>query len=75
MSVASVPVFVLRIADVQPIEDSDYYTVVLEPGQAISDNLVVPAEYVQKYGPVPGGYYVMCSDGSGLYSESGDIPQ
>ncbi|CAK1257385.1 unknown function [Klebsiella phage vB_Kpn_K24PH164C1] len=61
------PVFALRIASVGDIVDGQC-TLTLESGQDVSDPIVVPAEYVHKYSPEPGGYYIMCTNGVGMYS-------
>ena len=62
------PVFALKIASVGDITDGQC-TLILESGQEISDPIVVTEEYIQKYDPQPGGYYIMCEGGNGLYSE------
>lgn len=62
------PVFALKIASVGEITDGQC-TLTLESGQEVSDPVVVPEEYVQKYDPQPGGYYIMCENGLGLYSK------
>lgn len=61
------PVFALKIASVGEIVDGQC-TLTLESGQEVSDPVVVAEEYVQKYDPQPGGYYIMCENGVGLYS-------
>ncbi|UEP19884.1 hypothetical protein [Klebsiella phage vB_Kpn-VAC111] len=62
------PVFELKIASVGDITDGQC-ALILESGQEISDPIVVTEEYIQKYDPQPGGYYIMCECGNGLYSE------
>lgn len=62
------PVFSLKIASVGDVTDGQC-TLILESGQEISDPIVVTEEYMQKYDPQPGGYYIMCEGGSGLYRE------
>lgn len=62
------PVFALKIASVGDITDGQC-TLILESGQEISDHIVVTEEYIQKYDPQPGGYYIMCEGGNGLYSK------
>lgn len=61
------PVFALKIASVGEIVDGQC-TLTLESGQEVSDPVVVSEEYVQKYDPQPGGYYIMCENGIGMYS-------
>lgn len=61
------PVFALKIANVGEIVDGQC-TLTLESGQEVSDPVVVSEEYVQKYDPQPGGYYIMCENGIGMYS-------
>lgn len=61
------PVFALKIASVGEVTDGQC-TLTLESGQEVSDPIVVSEEYVQKYDPQPGGYYIMCENGIGLYS-------
>lgn len=63
------PVFALRIATVGEVKDGQC-TLTMESGQDVSDPVVVTEEYIQKYDPQPGGYYIMCENGVGLYSES-----
>lgn len=62
------PVFSLKIASVGNVTDGQC-TLILESGQEISDPIVVTEEYIQKYDPQPGGYYIMCEGGNGIYSE------
>ncbi|HBX8732022.1 TPA: hypothetical protein MII57_13540 [Klebsiella pneumoniae] len=62
-----IPVFALRIANVGDVTDGQC-TLTIEGGQDVSDPVVVTEEYIQKYNPQPGGYYIMCSNGVGLYS-------
>ena len=61
------PVFALKIASVSEVTDGQC-TLTLESGQEVSDPVVVSEEYMQKYDPQPGGYYIMCENGIGLYS-------
>ena len=61
------PVFALKIASVGDVTDGQC-TLTLESGQDVSDHIVVTEEYAQKYDPQPGGYYIMCENGIGLYS-------
>lgn len=62
-----IPVFALKIASISNITDGQC-TLTLESGQEISDPIVVTEEYVKKYAPQIGGYYIMCENGVGLYS-------
>lgn len=62
-----VPVFLLKIATVTAT-DSSGAVLTFEEGQDISDPVTVDAAYVTKYSPQAGGYYVMCSNGVGMYS-------
>ena len=62
-----IPVFALKIASVGDVTDGQC-TLTLESGQEVSDPVVVSEEYMQKYDPQPGGYYIMCENGLGLYS-------
>lgn len=61
------PVFALKIAGVSAVVDGQC-TLTLESGQEVSDPLVVSEAYIHKYNPEPGGYYIMCENGLGLYS-------
>ena len=61
------PAFALKIAGVSAVVEGQC-TLTLEGGQEVSDPLVVSEEYVKKYDPQPGGYYIMCENGLGLYS-------
>lgn len=63
-----IPVFALKIASVGEITDGQC-TLTLESCQEVLDPVVVSEEYVQKYDPQPGGYYIMCENGLGLYSK------
>ena len=62
------PVFALKIANVGEVTDGQCM-LTLESGQDISDPVVVSEEYIQKYAPQPGGYYIMCENGLGLYAK------
>lgn len=62
------PVFALRIASIGEVANGQC-TLTLESGQDVSDPVVVTEKYLQKYDPQPGGYYIMCSNGVGLYSK------
>ncbi|MGQ9044990.1 hypothetical protein [Klebsiella pneumoniae] len=64
-----IPVFALRIANVGDVTDGQC-TLTIEGGQDVSDPVVVTEEYIQKYNPQPGGYYIMCVNGVGLYSDN-----
>ena len=64
-----VPAFLLKIADIKPGNEADTYVFTFEPGQAVEDPLIVPAAFYDKYSPKVGGYYIMCTNGVGLYSE------
>ncbi|RRF73333.1 hypothetical protein EAO18_26640 [Klebsiella pneumoniae] len=60
----SICVKIVRIGEVA----NGQCTLTLESGQDVSDPVVVTEEYLQKYDPQPGGYYIMCEGGIGLYS-------
>ena len=38
--------------------------------QEITDPITVTAAFMEKFKPQPGGYYIMCEGGVGLYSDS-----
>ncbi|CAH3267712.1 TPA: hypothetical protein L9R01_001608 [Klebsiella pneumoniae] len=61
------PVFALKIVRIGEVANGQC-TLTLESGQDVSDPVVVTEEYLQKYDPQPGGYYIMCEGGIGLYS-------
>lgn len=63
-----IPVFAVNIKSITKNEDGSS---VIEPaeGQKITDNIYVTESFVQKFNPKPGGYYIMCEGGLGLYSE------
>lgn len=61
------PVFALKIVSIGEVVNGQC-TLTLESGQDVSDPVVVTEEYLQKYDPQPGGYYIMCEGGIGLYS-------
>ena len=61
------PVFALRIANVGDVIDEQCILTICR-NQDISDPVVVTKDYIQKYNPKPGGYYIMCEGGIGLYS-------
>lgn len=62
-----VPAFILPIASVTEADGG--YVLTFTEDSDISDPITVPAEYVAKYSPKPGGYYIMCTNGVGMYSE------
>lgn len=64
-----VPVFALEISDIVNNEDGTA-TLTFVDGSDINDKITIPSEYIQKYSPKIGGFYIMCSNGVGLYSEA-----
>lgn len=64
-----VPVFAIKIGAITSVLDGQA-TITPEPGQEIEDPITVTVEFVEKYDPQPGGYYIMCEGGIGLYSAS-----
>ncbi|MBZ7441713.1 hypothetical protein FMK91_05725 [Klebsiella grimontii] len=64
-----VPVFLLKISSVEEYAESGKCVLSFEPGQDIKDQIIVSEEYINKYSPNVGGYYIMCSNGVGMYSE------
>lgn len=64
-----VPVYLLKISSIEEYAESGKYVLSFEPGQDITDQIIVSDEYINKYSPKVGGYYIMCSNGVGMYSE------
>lgn len=56
------PVFALKIVSIGEVANGQC-TLTLESDQDVSDPVVVTEEYLQKYDPQPGGYYIMCEGG------------
>lgn len=63
------PVFALEIATVSNIVDGQSVIYFVE-NPDYNDPIVVTEEYIKKYSPRPGGLYIACSNGVGLYSEA-----
>ncbi|AZR62139.1 hypothetical protein ELE18_07060 [Klebsiella quasipneumoniae] len=64
-----VPVYLLKISSIEEYTESRKYVLSFEPGQDITDQIIVNEEYINRYSPKVGGYYIMCSNGVGMYSE------
>lgn len=64
-----IPVFAIKIESVTNVVNG-LATITPEPGQEITDPITVMAAFMEKFKPQPGGYYIMCEGGVGLYSDS-----
>ncbi|MET6621177.1 hypothetical protein WH002_03630 [Klebsiella michiganensis] len=62
-----VPAYVIRIKAVTDI-DGGFAVITPDDEQEITDPITVTAAFVEKYNPLPGGYYIMCVNGVGLYA-------
>lgn len=64
-----IPVFAIKIKSVTNVVNGQA-TITPEPGQEITDPITVTEAFMEKFKPQPGGYYIMCEGGVGLYSDS-----
>ena len=64
-----IPVFAIKIESVTNVVNGQAI-ITPEPGQEITDPITVTATFMEKFKPQPGGYYIMCEGGVGLYSDS-----
>lgn len=64
-----VPACAIKIKSITNI-DGGFAVITPDDEQEITDPITVTAAFVEKYKPQPGGYYVMCVNGVGLYSDS-----
>ena len=64
-----IPAYAVKI---RAISDVDGGVAVITPDneQEITDPITVTAAFMEKFKPQPGGYYIMCEGGVGLYSDS-----
>ena len=62
-----VPAFILPISSVTETEEGAVLT--FAEGSDVTDPITVPPEFIAKYSPKAGGYYIMCTNGVGMYSE------
>ncbi|HBR1869614.1 TPA: hypothetical protein L9M61_005398 [Klebsiella pneumoniae] len=62
-----IPVFAIKIESVTNVANGQA-TITPEPGQEITDPITVTAAFMEKFKPQPGGYYIMCEGGVGLYA-------
>ncbi len=67
MSEEIVPVYALKIESITETEGG-FAVITPKPNQKISDRITVTESFVEKFNPQPGGYYIMCEGGIGLYS-------
>ncbi|NCG53728.1 hypothetical protein [Serratia fonticola] len=64
-----IPVCAVRIKSVSAI-DGGFAIITPDIDQEIKDQITVTGDFIEKYNPQPGGYYVMCEGGVGLYSDA-----
>lgn len=64
-----IPAYVIRIKSITA-DDGGFAVITPDDEQEITNPITVTAAFVEKYNPQPGGYYVMCEGGVGLYSGS-----
>ena len=62
-----VPAYAIRIKAVTDI-DGGFAVITPDDEQEITDPITVTAAFIEKYNPQPGGYYIMCVNGVGLYA-------
>ncbi|MBD8355607.1 hypothetical protein D5Y64_09915 [Klebsiella pneumoniae] len=61
------PVYAIQIGSITDVEGG-FAVITPQPNQKISDRITVTETFVEKFNPQPGGYYIMCEGGIGLYS-------
>jgi len=64
-----IPAYAIKIKSISDV-DGGFAVITPDNEQEITDPITVTAAFVEKYNPQPGGYYVMCVNGVGLYSDS-----
>lgn len=62
-----IPAYAIIIKSISDV-DGGFAVITPDNEQEITDPITVTAAFVEKYNPQPGGYYVMCVNGVGLYS-------
>lgn len=62
------PVYAIKIGSITEPEGG-FSVITPSEGNNFSDKVTVTEAFVQKYRPKPGGYYILCEGGIGLYSE------
>ena len=64
-----IPAYAIKIKSLTNI-DGGFAVITPDDEQEISDPITVTAAFVEKFNPQPGGYYIMCVNGVGLYSDN-----
>lgn len=64
-----VPAYAIKIKSITNI-DGGFAVITPDDEQEITDPITVTAAFVEKFSPQPGGYYIMCVNGVGLYSDN-----
>jgi len=64
-----VPAYAIKIKSITNI-DGGFAVITPDDEQEITDPITVTAAFVEKFNPQPGGYYIMCVNGVGLYSDN-----
>ncbi|WP_142478416.1 hypothetical protein [Klebsiella oxytoca] len=64
-----IPAYAIKIKSLTNI-DGGFAVITPDDEQEITDPITVTAAFVEKFNPQPGGYYIMCVNGVGLYSDN-----
>lgn len=64
-----VPAYAIKIKSLTNV-DGGFAVITPDDEQEITDPITVTAAFVEKFNPQPGGYYIMCVNGVGLYSDN-----
>lgn len=62
------PVYAIKIGSITEPEGG-FSVITPADGDEFKDKVTVTEAFVKKYTPTPGGYYILCEGGIGLYSE------
>lgn len=68
MTNSIIPVYAIKIGSISEPEGG-FSVITPAEGDNFSDKVTVTEAFVQKHSPKPGGYYILCEGGFGLYSE------
>ncbi|HBX7749471.1 TPA: hypothetical protein MIG23_03310 [Klebsiella pneumoniae] len=64
-----IPAYAVKIRAISDV-DGGFTVITPDNEQEITDPITVTAAFMEKFKPQPGGYYIMCEGGVGLYSDS-----
>lgn len=64
-----VPAYLLQIQTVGEALSDGRVPLEFVSDADVKDIVYVDAAFIAKYAPAPGGYYIMCTNGVGMYSE------